>query len=81
MTLDPGEVRPYRESEWKDALVIVEAGEIDLECTRGGRTTFRSGDVLWLVDVPVVRMRNDGLDPAVIVAVSRRRPPDAPKSI
>ena len=70
----PGDVRPYDESEWRDSLVIVEAGEVALECTRGGRTTFRAGDVLWLVDIPVVRMCNDGVQPAVIVAVSRRRP-------
>jgi uncharacterized pyridoxamine 5'-phosphate oxidase family protein len=67
-------VRPYDEVEWRDSLVIVEAGEVALECTRGGRTTFRAGDVLWLVDIPVVRMCNDGVQPAVIVAVSRRRP-------
>ena len=72
VTIDPGDVRPYVESEWSDALVIVEAGEVALECTRGGRTTFRAGDVLWLVDVPVVRMCNDGAEPVVIVAVSRR---------
>ena len=72
MTISPGGIRPYRETEWRDALVIVEAGEVALECTRGGRTTFRAGDVLWLVDVPVVRMCNDGVEPVVIVAVSRR---------
>jgi uncharacterized pyridoxamine 5'-phosphate oxidase family protein len=74
ISIAPGDVRPYDESEWRDSLVIVEAGEIALECTRGGRTTFRAGDVLWLVDIPVVRMCNDGVQPAVIVAVSRRRP-------
>ena len=36
----PGDVRPYDEAEWRDALVIVEAGEVALECARGGRTTF-----------------------------------------
>ena len=30
--------------------------------------------MLWLVDIPVVRMCNDGVDPVVIVAVSRRSP-------
>jgi uncharacterized pyridoxamine 5'-phosphate oxidase family protein len=72
VTISPGDIRPYVEAEWRDALVIVEAGEVALECTRGGRTTFRAGDVLWLVDVPVVRMCNDGVEPVVIVAVSRR---------
>lgn len=72
VTIAPGHVRPFDEAEWRDALVIVQVGEVALECTRGGRTTFRAGDVLWLVDIPVVRICNDGSIPAVIVAVSRR---------
>ncbi len=73
--IGPGEVRRYEEAEWRDALVIVEQGEVVLEWTRAGRTTFRAGDVLWLVDVPVRRICNDGDDDAVLVAISRRRSP------
>ena len=72
VTIGPGDVRPYDETEWRDALVIVEQGEVVLECTRGGFTTFRAGDVLWLADVPLRRMHNYGVEPTVIVAVSRR---------
>ena len=71
--IGPGVVRRYEEAEWRDALVVVEQGEVVLECTRGWRTTFRAGDVLWLVDVPVRRIYNDGDDAAVLVAISRRR--------
>ena len=71
VTIGPGEVRPYDESEWRDALVIVEHGEVVLECTRGGFTTFRAGDVMWLSDIPLRRMHNYGVEPTVIVAVSR----------
>ncbi len=71
VTIDPGDVRPYDEEEWRDALVIVEQGEVVLECTRGGFTTFRAGDVMWLSDIPLRRMHNYGVEPTVIVAVSR----------
>ena len=71
VTIEPGGTRPYAEAEWLDALVIVEQGEVVLECTRSGFTTFRAGDVLWLVDVPIRRMHNHGNEPAVIVAISR----------
>ena len=72
VTIEPGGTRPYDESEWRDALVIVETGEVVLECGRGGFTTFRAGDVLWLAGVPLRRMHNHGPDPTVIVAISRR---------
>jgi glyoxylate utilization-related uncharacterized protein len=71
VTIEPGGVRPYDESEWRDALVIVEQGEVVLECTRNGFTTFKAGDVLWLVDVPLRQMHNHGVEPTVIVAISR----------
>lgn len=71
VTIEPGGVRPYVEAEWRDALVIVEQGEVVLECTRKGFTTFKAGDVLWLVDVPLRRMHNYGVEPTVIVAISR----------
>lgn len=88
VTIAPGDTRLYDDAEWRDSLVIVEAGEVALECSRGGRTTFREGDVLWLVDIPIVRMCNDGVDPVVIVAVSRRgregrstTPADEPEAV
>lgn len=75
IVIEPGGARPYDESEWRDALVVVEEGEVTLECTRGGFTTFRSGDILWLVDVPLRTLRNLGRDRAVVVAVSRQDRP------
>ena len=72
VTIGPGDVRQYDEDEWRDALVIVETGEVVLECTRGGFTTFRAGDVMWLSDIPLRRMHNYGVEPTVIVAVSRQ---------
>ena len=67
----PGVARPYEEAEWVDAVVVVERGEIELECTRGGRRRFRAGDVLWLVGLPLRALHCCGNCPAVLLAVSR----------
>ena len=66
-----GVARPYDEAEWLDAVVVVERGEIELECTRGGRRRFCAGDVLWLVGLPLRALHCCGSGPAVLLAVSR----------
>jgi hypothetical protein len=73
VTVAPGHARAYREADWRDALVVVERGEIELECLGGGRQGFQSGDVLWLVGLPLRALHNRGREPAVLVAASRRR--------
>jgi quercetin dioxygenase-like cupin family protein len=69
----PGAERPYDESEWEDALVVVESGGVELECTGGKRRGFRRGDVLWLIGLPLRALHNRGAVPTVLVAVSRLR--------
>jgi quercetin dioxygenase-like cupin family protein len=64
--------RPYDEDEWRDAIVSVTRGEIELECSSGSRQRFRTGDVLWLAGLPLRTLRNRGTEPALLVAVSRR---------
>jgi hypothetical protein len=72
VTVAPGAERPYDPAEWLDALVVVERGEIELECRAGHLARFRRGDILWLTGLPLCLLRNDGAEPAVLVAVSRR---------
>jgi quercetin dioxygenase-like cupin family protein len=77
VTLEPGSSRPYLAHEWRDALVVVEAGEVQLECEDGGRRRFAAGAVMWLAGLGLLALHNDGVEPAVLVAVSRRRAPPA----
>lgn len=67
----PGAARAYEEEEWRDALVVVERGEVELECANGTRCRFRHGAVLCLVGIPVSAVHNRGSEPALLVAVSR----------
>jgi len=71
----PGAVLPYDTTEWHDALVVVEAGAIEVEGALGTRRTFGPGDVLCLERFPCRLLRNRGADPAVLSVVWRRRKP------
>jgi hypothetical protein len=75
VTLEPGHALPYEEADWHDVVVVVAAGEIDLECVGGGRQRFVPGDVLRLSGLPLRTLRNPWPEPAVLVAVARRRRP------
>jgi hypothetical protein len=70
----PGGERGYDEAEWRDALVVVDRGEIELDCRGGSRPRFAGGAVLWLGGLPVRALRNPGPVPTVLVAVARSAP-------
>lgn len=57
---------------WDDALVVVDRGEIELDCAGGTRRRFDRGAVLGLRGLPLRAVCNSGTAPAVLVAVSRR---------
>jgi hypothetical protein len=62
--------RSYDEAEWRDAVVFVRRGEVELECVGGTRRRFERGDVLWLAGLPL-RALHSRRGPVVLVAVSR----------
>ncbi|WP_433328079.1 hypothetical protein [Spirillospora sp. CA-294931] len=72
IVIEPGGRRPYDETEWLGALVVVESGQVDLETTDGGRQRFDTGAMLWLEGLPLSGLRAHGPGPAVLVAISRR---------
>jgi quercetin dioxygenase-like cupin family protein len=74
VTLEPGGSRPYRAEEWDGALVVVETGEIELECRAGGRRRFPAGAIMWLEGMDLHALHNPGVEPTVLSAVSRRLP-------
>lgn len=74
VALEPGTSRPTHDDEWRDALVVVTRGEVDLECARGGRRRFSAGAVLWLTGIDIRVLHNVGTGPVELVAVTRRQP-------
>jgi hypothetical protein len=77
VVLEPGTSRPSRDAEWQDALVVLVQGDVDLECAAGGRRRFHAGAVLWLAGIDLRVLHNVGVDVAVLIAVTRGRPPPA----
>ena len=73
IAVSPGHESAYDEAEWKDALVVLERGEIELECVGGARQRLQRGAVVWLTGLPLSALHNHGSEVAVLVAVSRRR--------
>jgi hypothetical protein len=73
--LAPGHALTYDQADWRDALVVIESGALDLECLGGSRQRFVRGDLLRLSGLPLRALHNPGREPAVLTVVSRRRPP------
>jgi len=73
VTLAPGRERAYEPVEWRDAIVVVERGTVEVAGPRGDRARFRRGDTLCLIGIPLRALRNDGPELAVL-SVVRRRP-------
>lgn len=73
VTVAPGDTMAYREAEWRDALVVIERGLIQLQGPGGARRDFATGDVLCLVGLSLLALHNRGPGPAVLVAVSRKK--------
>ncbi|WBB78688.1 hypothetical protein O7606_21105 [Micromonospora sp. WMMD882] len=71
--LAPGCLTTVDEAAWRAAIVIVEQGEIEAEYPDGGRLGFRSGDLLWFDGNPPLVLRNNGVEPVRLAAISRRK--------
>jgi hypothetical protein len=81
VTIAPGRARLYDAAEWRDALVVLEQGEIHIECRAGRFRFFAQGAVLVLDGLPLRALHNRSTEAAVLVAVRRARaggspPPD-----
>jgi hypothetical protein len=71
LVLHPGESRSYDPAEWRDALVLLENGVVELEVLDGERRCFGAGAVLVLDGLPMRALHNVGAGDALLVAVSR----------
>jgi hypothetical protein len=72
LVIPPGSHHAYRPSEWSEAIVMVQQGEIELESAGQPARRFRSGDLLWLGGLGAGAIRNHGPGAAVLVAVSKQ---------
>jgi hypothetical protein len=75
LILQPGDAIAYRPGDWADTLVVVERGELEIECHSGTGARFAAGAVLVFAGLPLRCLRNAGGEPLVLGALSR--PPAA----
>lgn len=76
LTLRPRSAIDYRPADWADALVVVERGELEVECRTGVRARFGEGAILAFAGLALRRLRNPSSRPLVLSALSRIRPAD-----
>ena len=76
LTLPQGDALDYQRADWVDTLIVVERGELDIECRSGARATFREGAIVVFAGLAVRRLRNSGSSPLVLSAWSRGRSTD-----
>lgn len=67
-----GGTHRYDPADWRDALVVVERGQIELSCCDGSRLRFGRGAVLYLERLPLHQLYNPHRETLVLVAVSRQ---------
>jgi hypothetical protein len=70
--VEAGGHRINNAGEWRDALVALARGEIELEYLSGDRCRLARGDIFWLEGLKLRALHNPGDRPALLVAVSRR---------
>jgi FAD/FMN-containing dehydrogenase len=71
VVIAPGAEQPIFDAEWRDRLIVVEAGQVELECRGGARARFVRGDVLFVDGLSVCLIRNPGRVSAVLCTVAR----------
>jgi hypothetical protein len=72
--LEPGLELGLAPGRLPDAIVVVEEGEVELECRAGTCRRFACGSMIPIGSLPVAWLRSVGAGPLVLVAVSRARP-------
>jgi hypothetical protein len=70
MILEPGDSLRYQPADWQATLVVVERGELAVECRTGNRALFTEGAVLAFTALPVRRLHSVGTVALVLSALS-----------
>ena len=65
--------RRFDAALWRDALVVVERGVLEVESLADARQRFESGAIVAFVGLSLRVLRNVGGEPVVLTVVSRRR--------
>jgi hypothetical protein len=67
----PGRDLRLEPARLPDAILVVEQGELELECRAGACRRFGRGSMIPIARLPVAHLRSVGTGTLVLVAVSR----------
>jgi hypothetical protein len=73
VVLPPGDRLVYEATLWRSALIEIDCGELEIEFCSGVCCRLGAGTLFWLDGLTPEALHNRGYQPAVLVAVSRRR--------
>jgi hypothetical protein len=76
VTIPAGTSLDFDERAWRDAIVVLEAGELEVECLRGGRRSFAVGAMMCLIGLQLKTLHSTGAEAVVLTAVSRQVDPE-----
>jgi hypothetical protein len=79
LTIAAGTELAVKAADWRDSIVVVERGPLEVECLDGVRTTFTTGAMLCLDGLPIGMLCNRGPDPVQLFALSRANAPAGEK--
>ena len=71
IAITSGHSKDFDPAAWRDALVLVERGQVILETLSGQRYCCEQGFVGYLAGLPLRALRNEHCDLVLISAVSR----------
>ncbi|MDT3443635.1 hypothetical protein [Pseudofrankia sp. BMG5.37] len=72
--LEPHDAMDWQ-ADWAEALVVVEQGEMEIECASGARARFDAGAVLTFDGLSLRRLHNCGETRVVVTLLSRQITP------
>jgi quercetin dioxygenase-like cupin family protein len=72
LILEPGTEVAYEPATWRDSLVEVECGQVELHLRDKRRIRVRTGEVLWLSGLGVLSISNPSGSPAALTGLARR---------
>lgn len=70
VVLEAGESMPFRADDWRDAMVIVQSGSLEVRCSSGRTAAFGRGSVVCFQDVSLAAL--GAADEDVVLLVVRR---------
>lgn len=71
VALAAGAELAYAPNDWRDCMLVIKQGSLELESRHGPRRTFVAGDALWLAGLRLRVIRNPGRVKTVLAVMGR----------